>query len=74
MVSVQQPARADILEKLFSNDYSIQIMVRLKTTNKVKQLLNLVSKNLKSPSLTAVWENKAVLKRAKNKSRAIKFK
>lgn len=49
--------RADILEKLFTNDYLLLDNGRIKTTNKAKQLLNLVPKNLKSPSLTATWEN-----------------
>ena len=48
--------RADILEKLFTNDYLVLDNGRIKTTNKAKQLLNLVPKNLKSPSLTATWE------------------
>ena len=48
--------RADILEKLFSNDYLTQDNGKIKTTNKARQLLNLAPKKLKSPSLTAKWE------------------
>ena len=58
--------RADILEKLFTNDYLVLDNGRIKTTNKAKQLLNLVPKNLKSPSLTATWE-KQLDNIAKNK-------
>ena len=64
--------RADILEKLFSNDYLILDNGKIKTTNKAKQLLNLVPKNLKSPSLTAVWE-KQLDSIAKNKLSKEKF-
>ena len=64
--------RADILEKLFSNDYLILDNGKIKTTNKAKQLLNLVPKNLKSPSLTAVWE-KQLDSIAKNKLSKDKF-
>ncbi|MBU0278561.1 DNA topoisomerase 3 [Gemella sp. zg-1178] len=48
--------RADILEKLFTNDYLFSDREQIKTTNKAKQLLNLVPEKLKSPSLTATWE------------------
>lgn len=48
--------RADILEKLFSNDYLMLDNGKIKTTNKAKQLLNLVPEKIKSPSLTAQWE------------------
>ena len=64
--------RADILEKLFTNDYLILDNGRIKTTNKAKQLLNLVPKNLKSPSLTAVWE-KQLDNIARNKLSKDKF-
>ncbi|MGX7069771.1 DNA topoisomerase III [Gemella bergeri] len=64
--------RADILEKLFSNDYLILDNGRIKTTNKAKQLLNLVPKKLKSPSLTAIWE-KELDNIAKNKLSKDKF-
>ena len=64
--------RADILEKLFNNDYLILDNGKIKTTNKAKQLLNLVPKNLKSPSLTAVWE-KQLDSIAKNKLSKEKF-
>lgn len=64
--------RADILEKLFTNDYLILDNGRIKTTNKAKQLLNLVPKNLKSPSLTATWE-KQLDNIAKNKLSKDKF-
>ena len=64
--------RADILEKLFTNDYLDLDNGRIKTTNKAKQLLNLVPKNLKSPSLTATWE-KQLDNIAKNKLSKDKF-
>ena len=64
--------RADILEKLFINDYLLLDNGRIKTTNKAKQLLNLVPKNLKSPSLTATWE-KQLDNIAKNKLSKDKF-
>ena len=64
--------RADILEKLFINDYLVLDNGRIKTTNKAKQLLNLVPKNLKSPSLTATWE-KQLDNIAKNKLSKDKF-
>lgn len=64
--------RADILEKLFTNDYLVLDNSRIKTTNKAKQLLNLVPKNLKSPSLTATWE-KQLDNIAKNKLSKDKF-
>ena len=64
--------RADILEKLFSNDYLVLDNGRIKTTNKAKQLLNLVPTKLKSPSLTAKWE-KDLDSIAKNKLSKDKF-
>ena len=64
--------RADILEKLFTNDYLLLDNGRIKTTNKAKQLLNLVPENLKSPSLTATWE-KQLDNIAKNKLSKDKF-
>lgn len=64
--------RADILEKLFSNDYLVIDNGRIKTTNKAKQLLNLVPEKLKSPSLTALWE-KQLESIAKNKLPKEKF-
>ena len=64
--------RADILEKLFTNDYLVLDNGRIKTTNKAKQLLNLVPKNLKSPLLTATWE-KQLDNIAKNKLSKDKF-
>ena len=64
--------RADILEKLFTNDYLVLDNGRIKTTNKAKQLLNLVPKNLKRPSLTATWE-KQLDNIAKNKLSKDKF-
>ena len=64
--------RADILEKLFTNDYLVLDNGRIKTTNKAKQLLNLVPENLKSPSLTATWE-KQLDNISKNKLSKDKF-
>lgn len=64
--------RADILEKLFSNDYLILDNGRIKITNKAKQLLNLAPKNLKSPAMTAQWE-KQLEDISKNKLNKDKF-
>lgn len=64
--------RADILEKLFSNDYLTIVDGKIKTTGKARQLLNLVPERLKSPSLTAVWE-KQLENIAKNKLDKNKF-
>ncbi len=64
--------RADILEKLFSNDYLTVDNGNIKITNKAKQLLNLVPEKLKSPSLTALWE-KQLENIAKNKLSKDKF-
>ncbi|MBF0746536.1 DNA topoisomerase 3 [Gemella sp. 19428wG2_WT2a] len=58
--------RADILEKLFTNDYLVLDNGIIKTSNKARQLLNLVPEKLKSPSLTALWE-KSLYNIAKNK-------
>ncbi len=50
--------RADIIEKLF-NTYLIEKRGKsIYTTSKGKQLLNLVPDDLKSPALTAEWEQK----------------
>jgi DNA topoisomerase-3 len=50
--------RADIIEKLF-NSYLIEKKGKdICITSKGKQLLNLVPKDLKSPALTARWEQK----------------
>lgn len=64
--------RADILEKLFSNNYLTVDNGNIKITNKAKQLLNLVPEKLKSPSLTALWE-KQLENIAKNKLSKDKF-
>lgn len=48
--------RADIIEKLFSQYVIEKHDQAIKITNKGKQLLELVPKDLKSPSLTAKWE------------------
>ncbi|MBF0714450.1 DNA topoisomerase 3 [Gemella sp. GH3] len=64
--------RADILDKLFNNDYLLLDGDKIKTTNKAKQLLNLVPSKLKSPSLTATWE-KQLDDIAKNKLTKDKF-
>jgi len=53
--------RADIIEKLI-NTFLIEKEGReLPITSKGEQLLNLVPKELKSPALTAVWEQKLAL-------------
>lgn len=48
--------RADIIEKLFSQYVIEKHEQAIKITNKGRQLLELVPKDLKSPSLTAKWE------------------
>lgn len=66
--------RADILEKLFSNDYLFLDNGKIKTTNKGKNsyLIQQNSEKLKSPSLTATWE-KALDNISKNKLSKEKF-
>lgn len=50
--------RADIIERIFSAGY-VELKGRsIYPTEKGKQLINLVPNNLKSPSLTAEWEQK----------------
>ncbi|MBF7095734.1 DNA topoisomerase III [Alkalibacter mobilis] len=56
--------RADIIEKLFSKFYVEKKDSYLHTTEKGRQLLNLVPNELKSPDLTAKWEYK--LEKIKN--------
>ncbi|WP_028593375.1 DNA topoisomerase III [Paenibacillus assamensis] len=48
--------RADILEKLVSSDTIEREGVHLKPTGKGKQLIELVSSELRTPELTAKWE------------------
>ncbi len=50
--------RADIIEKLFNTFYMEKRGKYLHLTSKGKQLLDLVPKDLKSPLLTAAWEEK----------------
>lgn len=50
--------RADIIEKLFSSFLIEKKGKDIFITNKGKQLLNLVPEELKSPALTAEWEQK----------------
>jgi DNA topoisomerase III len=50
--------RADIIEKLFSSFLIEKKGKDIFITNKGKQLLNLVPEALKSPALTAEWEQK----------------
>ncbi|RVU54538.1 DNA topoisomerase III [Anaerosphaera multitolerans] len=50
--------RGDIIEKLYSSDLIENNDGRLRTTNKGRQLLELVPEKLKSPELTADWELK----------------
>ncbi|MDC3418639.1 DNA topoisomerase 3 [Aquibacillus salsiterrae] len=50
--------RADIIEKLFNSFYMEKKGKYLYLTSKGKQLLDLVPADLKSPSLTAEWEQK----------------
>lgn len=49
--------RADIIEKLLSSESIERQNNRLFPTKKGKQLINLVSEELKSPELTAKWES-----------------
>ncbi len=49
--------RADIIEKLLSSESIDRQNNRLHPTPKGKQLIELVNKELKSPELTAKWEN-----------------
>ena len=52
--------RADIIEKLF-NTFLIEKKGKdIHITSKGKQLLDLVPKDLKTPELTATWENKLI--------------
>jgi DNA topoisomerase III len=71
--------RADIIEKLF-NSFLIEKKGKdIFITNKGKQLLNLVPEELKSPALTAEWEqklqaiSKGTLSKNKFMSEMIKF-
>lgn len=50
--------RADIIEKLFNNQLIEKNGKEIHITSKGKQLLELVPKELKSPALTAKWEQK----------------
>ncbi|MBB6453162.1 DNA topoisomerase-3 [Salirhabdus euzebyi] len=50
--------RADILEKLFNTFYIEKRGKHLFITSKGKQLLDLVPSDMKSPTLTAQWEQK----------------
>ncbi|MFC4557621.1 DNA topoisomerase 3 [Virgibacillus kekensis] len=50
--------RADIIEKLFNGQYMEMRGKHIFLTGKGKQLLELVPEDLRSPALTAEWENK----------------
>jgi DNA topoisomerase-3 len=50
--------RADIIEKLFDNFMLEKKGKDIFSTSKARQLLQLVPKDLKSPELTGVWEQK----------------
>ncbi|WP_430790800.1 DNA topoisomerase III [Virgibacillus flavescens] len=50
--------RADIIEKLFNGQYMDRKGKHLFLTSKGKQLLDLVPEDLRSPALTAEWEQK----------------
>ncbi len=50
--------RADIIEKLFANFYIEKRGQEIQLTSKGKQLLDLVPDELKSPAMTAEWEQK----------------
>lgn len=64
--------RADIIEKLFKSFLMEKRGKGLHITSKGRQLLNLVPEDLKSPTLTAVWEQKLGLI-AKGKLRKADF-
>lgn len=53
--------RADIIEKLFNTQYMEMKGKHIFITSKGKQLLELVPEDLKSPALTAEWEQKLTL-------------
>lgn len=50
--------RADIIEKLYKSDLIVESNSAIKITSKGRQLLQLVPEKLKSPILTAKWEEK----------------
>jgi DNA topoisomerase-3 len=64
--------RADIIEKLFSTFYIERRGKELVPTEKGKQLVNIVPKELKSAELTAVWEDR-LGKIAKNEEKDSTF-
>ena len=66
--------RADVIEKLFNNFLIERKGKHIFVTSKGKQLLELVPGDLKSPDLTAVWEQKleAIAKGSLNKNSFIK--
>ncbi|QHS22666.1 DNA topoisomerase III [Virgibacillus sp. MSP4-1] len=66
--------RADIIEKLFNNYYIEKKGKYITLTGKGKQLLDLVPADLRSPALTAEWEQKlsAIEKGKLNKQDFIK--
>ncbi|MBM7703669.1 DNA topoisomerase III [Metabacillus iocasae] len=71
--SLGTPAtRADIIEKLLQNESIDRQNNRLHPTKKGKQLIDLVSDELKSPELTAKWE-KELEAIAKGKGNAKQF-
>ncbi|WP_067729048.1 DNA topoisomerase III [Oceanobacillus damuensis] len=53
--------RADIIEKLFNNMYMEQKGKYIYLTSTGRQLLDLVPEDLRSPALTAEWEQKLAL-------------
>lgn len=65
--------RADIIEKLFNSFLIEKRGKHIYITSKGKQLLNLVPEGLKSPALTAEWEQKleAISRGALNKNNFI---
>ncbi len=64
--------RADIIEKLLQTDTVERKMNRLSPTGKGKQLIELVSSDLRSPDLTAKWEQELEAI-AKGKGKAAPF-
>lgn len=52
--------RADIIEKLYNTDLIEKNNQKIRTTSKGRQLLQLVPEIIKSPELTAKWEEKLI--------------
>lgn len=64
--------RADIIEKLYNTYYIEKIDGKIHPTSKGKQLVDLVPEDIKSPILTAKWEQQLV-NISKGKLKEVKF-